>query len=68
MASCSKYFLAASISITLVYIGNNPLGFKLDSGFRQNNFDQLCNAERGWAFERVLGASLEGFDHKVTTS
>jgi hypothetical protein len=33
--------------------------------FRQNQFDQLCNAERGWAFERVTGASLEGFDHKV---
>jgi hypothetical protein len=33
--------------------------------FRQNNFDQLCNAERGWAFERMVGASLEGFNHKV---
>jgi len=33
-------------------------------GVRQNQFDQLCNAERGWAFERVIGAVLEGFDHK----
>ena len=25
----------------------------------------MCNGERGWAFERVIGSALEGFDHKV---
>ncbi len=24
----------------------------------------MCNSERGWAFERVLDAELEGHDHK----
>ena len=37
-------------------------------GVRQNQFDSLCNAERGWAFERVVGGELEGFDHKEINS
>ena len=31
---------------------------------RQNEFDDLCNSERGWAFERVTDARLDGHDHK----
>ncbi len=31
---------------------------------RQNEFDKLCNSERGWSFERVLDARLDGHDHK----
>ena len=31
---------------------------------RQNQFDKLCNSERGWAFERVINGALEGYDHK----
>ena len=31
---------------------------------RQNDFDEACNSERGWAFERVVGASLDGHNHK----
>ncbi|XP_023323415.1 uncharacterized protein LOC111697594 [Eurytemora carolleeae] len=37
-------------------------------GVRQNQFDQMCNGERGWAFERVIGSALEGFDHKEVRS
>ena len=29
-----------------------------------SRFDSLCQAERGWAFERVVGGLLEGFNHK----
>ena len=32
---------------------------------RQSQFNRLCNPERGWAFERVVDAGLEGFDHKT---
>ena len=32
---------------------------------RQNQFDQMCNSERGWAFERMIGSSIDGFDHKT---
>ena len=31
---------------------------------RQNQFDKLCNPERGWAFERVINGALDGYDHK----
>ena len=31
---------------------------------RQNQFDKLCNSERGWAFERVINGALDGYDHK----
>ena len=31
---------------------------------RQNQFDKLCNTERGWAFERVINGALDGYDHK----
>ena len=31
---------------------------------RQNEFDKLCKSERGWAFERVVDAVLDGYDHK----
>ena len=31
---------------------------------RQNQFDKLCNTERGWAFERVMNAALDGHDHQ----
>lgn len=31
---------------------------------RQSQFDKLCNPERGWAFERTIGASVDGFDDK----
>jgi len=33
-------------------------------GVKQSRFDNLCQAERGWAFERVVGGLLEGFNHK----
>jgi hypothetical protein len=33
-------------------------------GVRQNQFDKLCNPERGWAFERVINGALDGYDHK----
>ena len=33
-------------------------------GVKQSKFDSLCQAERGWAFERVVGGLLEGFNHK----
>ena len=32
---------------------------------RQNQFDKLCNPERGWAFERVINGALDGYDHKT---
>lgn len=32
---------------------------------RQNQFDKLCNSERGWAFERVINGALDGYDHKT---
>ena len=35
---------------------------------RQNQFDKLCNSERGWAFERVINGALEGYDHKKLDS
>ena len=25
----------------------------------------MCNSERGWAFERMIGSSIDGFDHKT---
>ena len=34
------------------------------SPVRQSEFDGLCNSERGWAFERVVNAALDGYDHK----
>eukprot|EP00095_Tigriopus_kingsejongensis_P000115 maker-scaffold983_size73474-snap-gene-0.8 protein:Tk00115 transcript:maker-scaffold983_size73474-snap-gene-0.8-mRNA-1 annotation:"PREDICTED: uncharacterized protein LOC100909276" len=34
-------------------------------GMRQNDFDNMCNSERGWAFERLLDSALDGFDHKM---
>ena len=33
-------------------------------GMKQSRFDTLCQGERGWAFERVVGGLLEGFNHK----
>ena len=45
-----QYELSNSFSIFLV---------------RQNQFDQMCNSERGWAFERMIGSSIDGFDHKT---
>ena len=35
---------------------------------KQSKFDSLCQAERGWAFERVVGGLLEGFNHKEVNS
>ena len=35
---------------------------------KQSKFDSLCQAERGWAFERVVGGLLEGFNHKEVSS
>lgn len=35
---------------------------------RQNDFDKVCNSERGWAFERVVDSQLEGYDHKIMDS
>ena len=32
---------------------------------RQNEFDGLCGSERGWSFERVLNARIDGFDDKT---
>lgn len=34
-------------------------------GMRQNEFDKMCNSERGWAFERVVDGLLDGYDHKT---
>ena len=31
---------------------------------RQGEFDKVCNPERGWSFERVVDAQLDGHDHK----
>ena len=39
-----------------------------DSTVRQNQFDKLCNSERGWAFERIINGALEGYDHKKLDS
>ena len=30
---------------------------------RQNEFDNMCNSERGWSFERVPDSFLDGHDH-----
>jgi hypothetical protein len=30
----------------------------------QNEYNKLCNSERGWTFERVVDGSLDGYDHK----
>ena len=35
------------------------------SAVRQNEFDGLCGSERGWSFERVLNARIDGFDDKT---
>ena len=37
-------------------------------GMKQSKFDNLCQGERGWAFERVVGGLLEGFNHKEINS
>ena len=31
---------------------------------RQTDLDEVCNSERGWAFERVVNAALDGYNHK----
>ncbi|CAB4063246.1 unnamed protein product [Lepeophtheirus salmonis] len=36
-------------------------------GVRKEEFDGICNAERGWTFERILDSSLKGFDDKIET-
>ena len=37
-------------------------------GMKQSKFDNLCQGERGWAFERVVGGLLDGFNHKEINS